>query len=667
MTKYYNTSDATFNHDYLQLCGDVSPNPGPTAAGDSSDPRCNAARPNRISKLSCLSLNARSIVNKERELRELEKSLALVERNGSNLTTVLLGDFNFPGIDWTLPSPSCSDSLSSYFCDIFDDYFLCQMVNQATRGDNLLDLVFINKPDLLSDLTICDGLGHSDHNSIEFTLKVKISRPRNNPRLVYDFKHADWDGLKEDLVNIPWNCMDLVDDIDVIWNSWKSLFLEAVDRNIPSKSISSKRHVPWLNSSLRKLIHKKRRLWKKAKSSGDTNHWSAYKRFNNKVKDSLRKAYHSYDNQLTESLSSNPKKFWSFVKSRTGTSSVPSCIEYNGIKAYCPADKAEIFNKFFHSVFSRPVDEFSPPSNMSSSHVISDLICTEDDVAKVLAELETNKSHGPDNIPPRILKVCAKELAPSLAKLFNISLSSGNLPSEWKVANVVPIHKSRDRVLATNYRPVSLTSIVVRSLERLIHKHIMVFLTDQSLLCDNQHGFRKYHSCLTQLLQLLHHWFSTLDKHGAVDVMFLDFSKAFDKVSHQHLFLKLNTYGIKGQLLSWIRNLLVGRKQRVVIEGHASNWLEVTSGVPQGSILGPLLFLIYINDIPSSVSSCNVDLFADDSVLHRQVSSFEDCQLFQNDLVSVRQWCDATQIQLNEKEMSCTSCYKTKTSSQSRL
>lgn len=231
-TKYYSTSDATFNHDYLQLCGDVSPNPGPTAAGDSSDPRCNAARPNRISKLSCLSLNARSIVNKERELRsclsindydliaitetwldptinsseifptsfevfrkdrsrngggvllafnrkllctrrndletdcellwcevmvtnpltnllvgvfyrppstdqtylqELEKSLALVERNGSNLTTVLLGDFNFPGIDWTLPSPSCSDSLSSYFCDIFDDYFLCQTDGKSSN------------------------------------------------------------------------------------------------------------------------------------------------------------------------------------------------------------------------------------------------------------------------------------------------------------------------------------------------------------------------------------------------------------------------------------------------------------------------------------------------------------------------------------------------------
>ena len=206
------------------------------------------------------------------------------------------------------------------------------------------------------------------------------------------------------------------------------------------------------------------------------------------------------------------------------------------------------------------------------------------------------------------MKVCAKELAPSLAKLFNISLSSGNLPIEWKVANVVPIYKSGDRALATNYRPVSLTSIVVRSLERLIHKH-MIFLTDQSLLCDNQHGFRKYRSCLTQLLQLLHRWFSTLDKHGAVDVLFLDFSKAFDNVFHHHLFLKLNTYGIKGQLLGWIRNLLVGRKQRVVIEGHASNWLEVTSGVLQGSILGPLLFLIYINDIPSSVSRCNVDLF----------------------------------------------------------
>ena len=148
--------------------------------------------------------------------------------------------------------------------------------------------------------------------------------------------------------------------------------------------------------------------------------------------------------------------------------------------------------------------------------------------------------------------------------------------------------------LAENYRPVSLTSIVVKTLERVVQKHIMIFLTDQQLLIENQHGFRKYRSCLTQLQQLLHHWSSVLDKRGAIDVAFLDFAKAFDKVSHPHLFNKLQSYAIKGQLLEWINNFLLGRKQRVVINGYESNWLKVASGVPQQSNLGPLIFLIYI-------------------------------------------------------------------------
>ena len=203
--------------------------------------------------------------------------------------------------------------------------------------------------------------------------------------------------------------------------------------------------------------------------------------------------------------------------------------------------------------------------------------------------------------------------------------------------------------MAVNYRPISLTSIVVKTLERMVHKHIMNFLSELHLLCENQHGFRRFRSCLTQLLQLVHHWFSVLDKQGAIDVAFLDFAKAFDKVSHPHLINKLKSYGISDPLIEWINNFLSGRKQRVVIDGHESNWLEVTSGVPQGSILGPLMFLVYITDLPSSVTS-NVDLFADDSVIHRQISTSNDCVLFQENLNQVGDWCDASLVQLkNEK------------------
>lgn len=238
-------------------------------------------------------------------------------------------------------------------------------------------------------------------------------------------------------------------DIENVWSSWKNLFFKAVDRNIPSKLISAKRNVPWFNSALKKLIRKKQRLWKTAKSSGSHVKWANYKKFSNKVKEQLRKAYYEYVKNLTNSRGENPKKFWTFVKARTGTSSIPNVIEFNGLKGYSPSSIAELFNSFFQSVFNKN-DGLSAVPNypLRTNHVISDLICAKDEILSLLLNLEVTKSSGPDGISSRILKECARELAPSLTYLFNISLSTGELPGDWKKANVVPIHKSGERILA---------------------------------------------------------------------------------------------------------------------------------------------------------------------------------------------------------------------------
>ena len=213
------------------------------------------------------------------------------------------------------------------------------------------------------------------------------------------------------------------------------------------------------------------------------------------------------------------------MKSRIGKSSLASCIEFNGNRAHSPVAKADILNTFFHSVFNESVPEESLSPDFVNGfpvtdHTISDLYCNTEDVAKLLRSIDVNKACGPDSIPPRILKECSAVLASSFSSLPNYSLSMGRLPVDWKLANVVPVFKSGKNTLADNYRPVSLTSIIVKTLERLIHKHIMKFLMDLNLLCDNQHGFRQSRSCVTQLLQLLLDWFSTLDKQSSVDVIF---------------------------------------------------------------------------------------------------------------------------------------------------
>ena len=235
--------------------------------------------------------------------------------------------------------------------------------------------------------------------------------------------------LREDLVKIPWDTIYLMSSVDEVWEAWKTLFFQAVERNIQKKLIKRRRDVPWLNSELKKLLHKKRRLWKKAKFSGDQAKWAKYKKFSNLVKDNLKKAYFAYVKDLAASLNTNPKRFWSFVKSCTKKQSTPGCIVYDGARALTPEDKANVFNQFFCSVFNKRIDNLSsiPRCDYSTVslpvHLINDLICTPSEVAKVLKSLNVNKACGPDGVSPRLLKECHMELAPSLTRLFNYTAS----------------------------------------------------------------------------------------------------------------------------------------------------------------------------------------------------------------------------------------------------
>ncbi|CAL4061280.1 unnamed protein product [Meganyctiphanes norvegica] len=240
----------------------------------------------------------------------------------------------------------------------------------------------------------------------------------------------------------------------------------------------------------------------------------------------------------------------------------------------------------------------------------------------------------------------AKAMSVPLTIIYQKSLDEGICPDEWKSANVTPIHKKGDRTDPSNYRPVSLTSQVCKVLESIIRDKIMEHLTENNLLNDAQHGFREGRSCLTNLLEILESWTEIIDDGDCIDVAYLDFRKAFDLVSHKHLLYKMSKYGIEGQILDWVKDFLNGRTQRVVIRGTASSPRNVTSGVPQGSVLGPILFLIVINDLPLGVLS-PLSLFADDSKLFsriitsrnkRKLTGMQGSRTLQDDLNRVMDW-----------------------------
>ena len=231
----------------------------------------------------------------------------------------------------------------------------------------------------------------------------------------------------------------------------------------------------------------------------------------------------------------------------------------------------------------------------------------------------------------------AEVLAYPVAMLFNISLNSGTLPPIWKSANVTCIYKSGDKKSASNYRPISITPVMCRLLERVVRDVIMSHCTDNNIFSETQYGFRYRRGCTLQLLSVLDDWTKAIDSGVPVDSLYLDLQKAFDSVPHKRLILKLEKLGITGSLLCWIKNFLSDRQQRVTLNGFSSDWSDVTSGVPQGSVLGPILFILYVNDLPGVVkSSCK--MFADDTKLYKEINGLKDYEDLQDDVYELCRW-----------------------------
>ena len=570
---------------------------------------------------------------------------------------LFMGDFNLPNIDWEnwntkYTSP---DKFENKFIECLRDCFLFQHVSDYTRqrGNNnpsLLDLILSNEENMVKNLEIKAPLGKSDHSILEFEFQCEDTNEA--PRIKTLYHKANYSKIIEEL-NVNWEeeFDKYPDDVERQWEYFNSKYNQAVSKHVPKKimTVNGKQHkkfaIPLSEKNL-KLLKKKNSLWSKMrKGLADDEHQLRYKKLTNQIRMLTRKGKRTMEKNIARKSKANPKEFWRYAQTKLKTKTGIPDLETktpNGSKKVTTNDqeKADTLQDYFSSVFTTETIDDLPPFNYRKfNNELKDITFTEDMVKKKLQILKVNKSPGPDQIHPRVLHEIKDAICKPLTYIFNTSLKNRTLPKDWKKANISAIYKKGKKSLPNNYRPVSLTAIVCKIMESIIRDAVIKHMKTNNLFSDKQFGFLSGRSCMLQLLKVLDIWTQILDQGGTIENIYCDFMKAFDKVPHRRLVYKIERYGINGNILGWMENFLSNRTQEMIINSSKSKPANVTSGIPQGSVLGPILFVLYINDLPDEVDKETfIFLFADDTKAFRHIKSGQDQIQLQIDINKMVDW-----------------------------
>lgn len=487
------------------------------------------------------------------------------------------------------------------------------------------------------------------HPSLVINIEIATVKTlkRNN---IYsrNYNKANFELIRGSLSNVKWDNL-LLNDPDDCVSKFYDVLNDIICTFVPLKCEKSKRFPSWFSPSVIHIVRKKCQTHRLYKRTGDERFYNKFKELRKQSKSEILKCYNNYLENVENELQSNVKVFWSYVnKLKKNDHGYCQTMKYNDTTSDSPSDIAQLFADHFSSVFSKGTSQDTLNLSVdTNSNVLSNIVLSSDEVLKVLRSLSRNKGGGPDGIPAVFYKECSSELAYPLTLIFNKSLAVGTFPSLWKQANVVPIYKKGDKSIVTNYRPISLLNISAKILEAVIYPRIFYLFKHQ--ITPVQHGFFSGRSIVTNLLHFTDYIFEAFQNNHQVDTIFTDFSNAFDTVDHNILLTKLKCYGVNGKLLQWFRSYLTGRHLKVIINGYESKPKLVTSGVPQGSHLGPLLFSIYVNDVTCKISS-HCLLYADDLKVFRHITSTEDHVLLQKDLTQLSTWCSVNKLNLNLKK-----------------
>ena len=586
----------------------------------------------------------------------LEKCLSKLSKE--NKEVYICGDFNFDLLKID------TDSITQHFFNLLCSYSYLPNVLQPTRVTEntatVIDNIFSNN---IHDEMTCGNilLTLSEH----FSQFASIRRDRIDYKKLNMYQRVyskfSSESFRDDVSIQNWNY-----SLDNVHATFKDFYMKlegAVERHAPLKKLTPKeiklKSKPWLSTKIIKMIKIRNKIFARKKRQPTNDEYKRlYNLFRNRVNRELKKSKKQYYAEYFENNLNNIKNIWEGIRKIVNVKKTAFKTTQLNIKGKIVDDDKELatnFNNFFVNVgpnteSSIPKAPNILPSNFLKNRIQSNFVIahiSNEEILDIIKSL-ANKSSGPFSIPLKLLSLIPDLIIIPLAHIINISFLTGEYPEQLKIVKVIPIHKGGSTEDLNNYRPISLLSIFDKIIEKIMHKKLYNFLERHNILYQNQFGFRKNNSTVYALTQISEMIKTSIDtgKYGCG--IFIDLRKAFDTVNHKILLDKLEHYGIRGNLLNWFHSYLTDRKQFVSINGQNSDLMDITCGVPQGSVLGPLLFLLYINDLPNISKILNFYLFADDTNIYYESKSLNEIEKTVNkELDKLYLWLNVNRLSLN--------------------
>ena len=587
----------------------------------------------------------------------------------------VFGDFNRPNLsfiiieeDQCLYPMELSTNIDFMLIDTFYGNDMVQILNIKNDLGHYLDLIFTNVKEnvTLSEVTeterFFNNTLHHKAMSVSYNVLFNHCVLINDDEFYLDFKNANYASINNYILSFDWCNLCTHSDINYITEEFYLIINNAIEMFVPKVRNKKQRSEPWLNDELRALRNRRNKAFKKLKhkkellemNKGENdiqdieNEHSIFDSLFNEFKAKSSIAYNQYINNLGEEILNNPKKFFDFVNNKRKTKGYPTTMRLDQLSSSNPGVISDLFADKFQSVYGSP-----HVSNNLFDHIlpclnIDQLYLTNEEILLALKQLDITKGSGPDGVPPLFLRNCSESIASPLYFIFNKSLETGVFPKIFKPSFITPIYKSGSRIDISNYRGIANQSAIPKLFEKKVNDKISEKVA--RIMNNEQHGFLKHKSTITNLVVYTSSIINQMEQAKQIDAVYTDFSKAFDRVNHKILTDKLACMGFSNNVLNWIKSYLSDRTQQVKFQGKLSKTIFATTGVPQGSHLGPTLFNLFIRDLSLVLDDVNHILYADDLKIYQAIDSFEDAIFLQDKINILKDWCDINDLQLNSKK-----------------